>query len=591
VIRHILAHMAGADPGANSSPEARTFDVMAGPRLELDQLLLQLVERAQDVMSAQNRLRGLYAANNAIIGDLDLPVVLRRIVEEACRLVNARYGALGVLAPSGTGLEQFIHVGIDDDLADEIGELPAGKGLLGALIDDPRPVRLHDLGDDYRSVGFPAHHPPMTSFLGVPIRVRDEVFGNLYLTEAADGDFTADDEEVVTALAATAGVVIENARLFAQSRRRQDWLRASMLVTRQLLSSVGEEPLALIARQVRQIADADVVSVVLPTPDRKHLMVEVASGDGSADLLGHTLPIEHTMTGQTFETGEPLLVEDASTNDKYTVHLNDVMPMGPVMALPLVGSSEVRGALLIGRRQGRHLFDDADLDMARNFANQAAVALELADARADQQRMILLEDRDRIARDLHDHVIQRLFATGLGLQGLAAGLRDSGQAERLERAVADIDDTIRQIRTSIFQLRGALGPRLSSARSRVTEVVAAVTPLLGFEPRLDFAGPVDALVPDDVVEDLVAVTREALTNVARHAGAQAAEVSLSVEGDELALCVADDGTGIADTERRSGLANLARRAERRGGGFAVDDNPTTGTDRRGTRLTWTIPLS
>lgn len=266
------------DEAGSAVPQASAELAFAdGPRLELDQLLTQLVSRAEDVMAAQGRLRGLLAANRMIIGELALPVVLRRIVEAACRLVNARYGALGVLAPD-SGLQEFIYVGIDDETAARIGPLPSGKGLLGALIDDPRPIRLRTMSDDLRSVGFPPEHPPMSSFLGVPVRVRDEVFGNLYLTEASSGQFSAEDEELVTALAATAGIAIENARLFARAEQRQNWLQASAQITQQLLSAEGEDPLQLIARQTREVADADIVTVVLPTANPERLMVEVAAG-------------------------------------------------------------------------------------------------------------------------------------------------------------------------------------------------------------------------------------------------------------------------------------------------------------------------
>ena len=270
--------MTEASEAHRSSPQSDGFDWSEGPQLELDQLLAQLVARAQDVMAAQGRLRGMLAANQMIVGDLELPVLLRQIAQAACRLVNARYAALGVVAPAG-GLEQFIHVGVDQETVDRIGHLPTGKGLLGALIDDPHPIRLKRIADDPRSVGFPDGHPPMSSFLGVPIRVRNEVFGNLYLTESATGAFTADDEEMVTALGATAGVAIENARLFEQARRRQDWLQAATRITRQLLSDEGEEPLQLVARQVLKIGGADVVTVVLPTPAAERFMVEVAAGD------------------------------------------------------------------------------------------------------------------------------------------------------------------------------------------------------------------------------------------------------------------------------------------------------------------------
>lgn len=559
------------------------------PQLELDQLLGQLVDRAQDVMRSQTRLRGLLSANAMIIGDLALPVVLRRIVEAACKLVNARYGAVGVLAPGG-GLEEFIHVGLDEATVVRIGHLPTGKGLLGALIDAPVPIRLRHITEDSRSVGFPDHHPPMDSFLGVPIRVRDEVFGNLYLSEAESGQFSADDEALVTSLAATAGVVIENARLFEEGRRRLDWLRTSMQITHQLLSTEGDDPLTLIAEQALAIAEADIVSVVLPTPDGAHLMVEVAAGEGADRLRGYVYPVENTMAGVAFRTGRPVLLGDASAAGEFRMHLSQVIPAGPVMVVPLGGGQRMRGALSFGRRVGRHRFAEADLDMATSFASQAAVALELADARSDQQRMVLLEDRDRIARDLHDHVIQRLFAAGLTLQGMAAGA-DAATVAKVTRVVDGIDETISQIRTTIFGLRGPLGPRTGMVRTKVLEVVGEVAELLGAEPMVKFSGPLDSLVPDDSVEDVAAVVREALTNVARHSKARFVEVALSIQDGSLILEVIDDGVGVGVGGRRSGLDNLRRRAEGRGGTFSIGPAPAgPSTQGGGTRLRWTIPL-
>jgi signal transduction histidine kinase len=574
---------------AARDPELELLD---GPRLELDQLLRQLVDRAQDVIAAQSRLGGLLAANKMIIGDLDLPTVLRRIVEAACQLVNARYGALGVLAPGGAGLEEFVNVGIDSETAALIGPLPAGKGLLGAVIDTGHPIRLKAMSDDVRSVGFPPHHPPMSSFLGVPVRVRDVVFGNLYLTEAAAGEFTAEDEELVMALAATAGVAIENARLFAESRRRQTWLQASAQISQQLLSTGGDEPLELIARSALEIADADIVTVVLPTADGTRLMVEVASGERAGDLAGFTYPIEDSLVGGAFALGEPLLVADATQDASLYMHLHEAVPVGPVMVLPLVGTSVTRGALAIGRLRGRHAFDEAELDMARTFAIHAAVALELADARKDQQRMVLLEDRDRIARDLHDHVIQRLFAAGLSVQSVSAGMGNSESADRLSKVVDSIDDTIRQIRSSIFQLRGELGPKTGNIRTSMIEAAAELAESLGFEPRLSFSGPIDSLVPDAILGDLIAVTREGLSNVARHAQASGVDVTLFVTGRDLTLTIVDNGVGIGETTRSSGIANMRSRAERLGGSMTITAMPagTAGTTERGTQLQWTIPL-
>jgi two-component system, NarL family, sensor histidine kinase DevS len=554
----------------------------AGPRLELDQLLTQLIDQARDVMAARDRLRGLLRANRLIIGDLALPVVLHRIAEAARALVQARYAALGVLGPDG-GLEQFIHVGMDEATVARIGHLPEGKGLLGALIDDPHSIRLATLADDPRSVGFPAGHPPMTSFLGVPIRIRDEVYGNLYLTERDGGPFTAEDEELVSALAATAASAIDNARLYAEAGRRQRWLEASTEITRQLLSSEGEPPLSVIARRLHEMADADVVAVVLPTADERRLMVEVATGEQAAQLTALTYPVENTIAGVAINSGRPVLIGDVTQQQTYTVYLAEIVPVGPMMALPLVATQRSRGAVLVARVPGRRRFNEADLDIATTFAQHAAVALELADARADQQRMMLLEDRDRIARDLHDHVIQRLFAAGLTVQSVAAGAVSDSGAGRLSTVVDDLDETIRQIRTTIFELRGPLAPQTSMLRGQVIGVVDDIAPLLGFTPALRFTGPVDTVVPEDVGPDLIAVVREALSNIARHAKATAAAVEITATSTELTVDVTDNGVGIGDTERRSGLANLSRRAERYGGMLTLPDH-------EGTHLRWTIPF-
>lgn len=566
---------------------------LEGPRLELDELLTQLVDRAQDVMAAQGRLRGLLRANRLIVGDLALPVVLRRIVEAACELVHAPYGALGVIAPGG-GLEQFIHVGIPADDVARIGHLPQGLGLLGALIEDPHAIRLRNIADDPRSVGFPPGHPHMRSFLGVPIRVRGEVCGNLYLTGHDVREISAEDEELVTSLAATAGVAIENARLFEESRRRQDWLQASTEITRQLLASDGEEPLQVIARRLQQIADADVVNVVLPTPDGERLKVEVATGVGADQLVAISYPMQDTVSQLVLDSGQPVLLADISTEHGRTVHLIDVVRVGPLMVLPLVGTQRVRGALVVGRLQGRTRFTDADVDMATTFANHAAVALELADARADRARITLLEDHDRIARDLHDHVIQRLFGAGLTVESVGAGLGEDPRAPRLAQVVDDIDETIRQIRTSIFQLRGTLGPHGDAVRAQLLALVTELAPLLGFSPRVDFSGPVDALVSEAVLDDVSAVVREGLSNIARHAHAGSATVRVHAAHGQLVLEIADDGVGVGDTTRRSGLANLSQRAVARGGSFSLS-SPTqrgaSGDAEGGTSLLWTIPLT
>jgi signal transduction histidine kinase len=556
-----------------------------GPRLELDQLLAQLIDRAQDVMAAQNRLRGLLQANRSIIGDLGLGTVLLRIVEAACELVNARYGALGVVAPEGAGLEQFIHVGIDASTVEAIGHLPEGKGLLGLLIEEPEPIRLRDLAEHARSVGFPDNHPPMMGFIGVPIRVRDEIFGNLYLTRIDGVDFSAEDEELVLALAATAGVAIENARLFEESRRRQEWLQMSTDVTRRLLAVGEEAPLGLIGRSVMRLADADLVTLVMPSDDDELLHVAVAEGREAGKLRGSTYPMANSLSELVLETGQAVRVRDAQDTHDLAgriIHLTRVVQVGPVMVLPLMGSERVRGALLVARERQRRPFTSADMEMAATFANHASVALELADARRDQQRVLLLEDRARIARDLHDHVIQQLFAAGMTVQGTASKLGDGPHATALEKVVDGLDEAIRQVRVSIFQLR----PSEGGLKSAVLDVVNEVRPTLGFEPQLAFDGPVDTLSAEDLTNDVTAVVREALTNVARHACASKVDLRIQARGDLLTITVTDDGSGLGSSQRRSGLANLRKRAEERNGTLTLGAGP----EASGTSLVWVVPI-
>ncbi|HEY6744393.1 MAG TPA: GAF domain-containing protein [Mycobacteriales bacterium] len=553
------------------------------PRLELDELLGQLVERAQEVMGTQGRLRGLLRASQMVSSDLALPVVLRRIVDAARDLVGARYAALGVISSRG-GLAEFVHSGMPPDVVRRIGDLPQGKGLLGALIDDPAPIRLGRIDEDDRSSGFPPDHPPMASFLGVPIRVRDEVYGNLYLAESHRGAFTAEDEELAQALAATAAAAIGNARLYESARLRGEWLQAQAAITRQVLSGDPDEAigsLRLIAETSRQLARADLVTVVLPADG--DLRVDVAVGADAAELLGTRLSLSDSLSGRVFTSLVPLR-SDIGEESAAGFLVTPPVELGPVLAVPLLGAGGARGVLWAARRRGGAPFDVEELDLAAGFANQAAVAIELAEARAEKQRASMFEERERIAADLHDHVIQRLFAAGLTLQSVAATLEKGRSADRILSTVDDLDNTIRQIRTSIFQLHLLPQSGMPGLRAQLLDVAAELTPALGFEPSVRFSGLLDAL-PDDVAEDVVAVLREALANVARHAHARRVDVDLTRSAVRLQLEVRDDGDGLGASTRRSGLDNLRHRAERRGGTFHVRPN-----EPRGTCLSWTIPL-
>jgi signal transduction histidine kinase len=569
-----------ATPGALSFPDL--------PRLELDQLLTQLVDRAQEVMATQGRLRGLLRANHLVTGDLSLSTVLRHIVEAARELAGARYAALGVVAPTG-GLAEFVHSGMPPEAVARIDHLPEGKGLLGVLLDEPRSVRLRRIADDERSCGFPPGHPPMESFLGVPVRVRDEIFGNLYLAESLRGEFSAEDEELITALAATAGVAVANARLYESARTRGEWLQASAAVTRQLLSAEPEapDPLHAIAERSREIADADLVTVLLPT-DRggeAGLTIEVSVGAGAQRLLGQWLPLAGSLPGRVYAEAQPVAVSRPTDLGDLAYLVAGETEVGPVLAVPLIGSRRVHGVLWAARLPGRPVFTAAEVDMAGSFANHAAVAIELAAARSEQQRTVMLEERDRIAADLHDHVVQRIFAAGLSLQSVAVSAPDGPMKQRLTTTIQDLDDTIRQIRTTIFQLHQepATGP--AGVRVRLLDVLAEAARALGFEAGLRLTGVLEDRLPADLVDDLLAALRESLTNVARHARARTAEVDVAATADGLTLQVADDGVGIGEVTRSSGLANLRRRAEQRGGSFTVEAREPSGT-----LLRWSVPI-
>jgi len=577
--------------GSESTPEGAAFSSAPAPdlaSLEFEQVVARLVEQGREVLSAQNRLRSLLHANEAIIGELSLPVVLKAIAEAACHLVDAPYGALGVLAPDRQGLEEFIHVGVDDHTAELIGHLPHGKGLLGALIvDDPHPIRLHDLTTDYRSVGFPEHHPPMRGFLGVPIRVRGDVFGNLYLADIGSREFTPEDEELVGALAATAGIVIANARMYDEANRRQRWLQASTEMTRELLTGDSTSHFEMLAAEVHRLADAEVVTVVLPDGGDDFL-VAVAVGDGATKLADLRYPRAGTIAGHVLETGESVRVRDVGDPDEVAgrfVHVAAAIDAGPLMALPLLGADGPKGVLVVSRVHGRHPFTDADVEMAATFAGHASIALELAEARQAQQQMIVLEDRARIARDLHDHVIQQLFGAGLALQAVLPTASPAA-AGPLEDVIDRLDDSIRQIRAAIFGLRPRTGVD-GTLRDAILSTAREAGRGLGFTPDVRFEGPVELLADDDLVGDIVAVTREALSNIARHAHAKSAQVHVRADAEEICVIVQDDGIGMAEMpSSRSGLSNLDSRARAREGVLEIESKPD-----QGTTLTWRSRLA
>ncbi|MGI5415212.1 GAF domain-containing protein [Actinomadura luteofluorescens] len=554
------------------------------PQLQLDDLLSELQSRLEAARSTRDRVHALLEAVVSIGSELDLESVLRRITEAATTLVDARYGALGVIGEEGEHLVQFVTVGVSEEEIEAIGHWPHGHGILGLLIREPRSLRLPDLGDHPASSGFPANHPPMRTFLGVPIRVRDEVFGNLYLTEkAGGGQFEEEDEVVVIALATAAGVAIENARLYQETRRRERWLEASAEISTALLSGTDpHEVTNLVAQRAQEIAEAELATVALVDETSRQFVVEAARGEGADRLEGLRVPLEHSVAGRVYTDGTALRLVDGEKAAREA-KLPTRIPIGPLLVVPLGLGSSARGVLSVVNAPGGALFSEGTQRLLEAFAGQAAVALELAERRRDAERLALLEDRDRIAKDLHDTVIQRLFATAMGLMAAIKITQKREVAVRVQRAVDDLDDTIRQIRSSIFALQGPETDE-TSLRSRVHALADRAAEHLGFAPSVRLDGLLDTSVDEETGEQLLAVVREALSNVARHA--HATETSLNIDvGDDVTVRVEDNGVGITEGGRRSGLRNMKTRAEGLGGTCTAGRRPEGGTV-----LVWCVPL-
>jgi signal transduction histidine kinase len=543
-------------------------------RVRLDELLHELLDRIAEVMTSRERLRSLLDAVVGIGSDLELRSTLERIVVSACHLAGAKYAALGVVGGDHK-LVEFITHGIDPRGHAAIGDLPTGRGVLGLLIADPRPVRLPDITQHPQSAGFPPHHPPMHSFLGVPIRIRDQVFGNLYLAEKQGApEFTDDDEEIVVALAAAAGAAIENARLYSLAQRRQRWLAATAEIITRLSGQVHrDEALSLVARNAREVAGADLVAVLLHDEATGTLTVEaVDSAAGFDGLLGQRLDVAGTAFESVLTAHEATALEDVGKAAPWPVALPALRgvaaPFAAAQGLMLVASDgEARGA--------------DELLLINAFAAQAGLALERARAREDREQLLVVSDRERIARDLHDVVIQRLFASGLQLQTVAGMAAKPEVASRINAVVDDLDATIRDIRGAIFQLRA---PVDQSLRAEVRALVDASAEHLAFRPGLTLDGPIDSAVPDHIRGDLLAVIREALSNVVRHAEASRVDVTLGVGGGRVTVVVKDNGKGGA-TEH-GGVRNMRERAEKLGGKCTVGQAEPSGTE-----VVWSVPAS
>jgi len=547
------------------------------PRLELDQLLEQLRDRADDVLSTQGRLRGLLRANAAVAADLSLPALLRHIVDAARNLLGARYAAIVVLGREAR-LQEFVHVGMDEDLVGRIRELPSGQGvrdLLTAGFDSNGAPGSLPVG----AGPFAPGHPSVGGFLGVPVHVGDRAFGTLYLKALPGGAFSAEDEQLVTALAATAGVAIANARLLADSEHRRRWLTASSQMTNLLLTAGTVDRLRCVTEAAITAADADWAIVTLPQGE-DDVTVAVTAGEAASGLTGRTAAADTCQPGRVIRSGIPaLLSHDSRDTDPLGMSLTG----GSSMTVPLTAGGHARGAVTIGRVDSRDGFTETELDMATSFGIQAAVALALAEARDTQISNAQLEDHDRIAFDMHDNVIGELFALGMGLQGLASVTDKPAHISRINVYVDSLDRVIRTIRSTIFRLQRHLHDP-AGLQTRIVAIAESHTEQLGYAPLIHVTGPIDLLVDEPLAADVLAVTREALSNCARHARASKVTISAVLAADTFTLEITDNGKGIGKPTRSSGLRNMRLRAENRGGRLAV-----TEPDDGGTRLTWSAP--
>ncbi|OBB12425.1 histidine kinase [Mycolicibacterium setense] len=567
----VTGHGAGPDDDAPNSSLRNTLS-----QLRLRELLTEVQDRVEEIITGRDRIDGLVEAMLAVTSGLDLEVTLSTIVRTAIELVDARYGALGVRGDDHE-LTEFVYQGIDDETRALIGHLPEGRGVLGVLIDDPKPIRLDDIHKHPASVGFPPNHPPMRTFLGVPVRIRDEVFGNLYLTDKTNGQpFSEDDEVLVEALAAAAGVAVENARLYQLSRDRQAWITATRDIGTELLA--GTDPATvfrMVADEALKLTGADRIVVAVPgealAAETDTLVVAATAGSATTIDSLPLGPAADDAVSAAFRDGTPHRLDRLELDGSG----------GPALVLPLRTVDTVAGVLVAVRADGARIFTAEQLDMAAAFADQAAVAWQLASSQRSVRELEILADRDRIARDLHDHVIQRLFAVGLSLQGTIPRTQSPEVRQRLSGTVDDLQAVIQEIRTAIFDLHGAQAGT-TRLRQRLDQVIAQFADApVHIGTRL--VGPL-SVVDAALADHAEAVLREAISNAVRHSGASELTVVVEV-ADDLSIEVSDNGCGIAAEVTESGLGNLRARALSAGGTFTVTDRPGGGTVLR-----WAAPL-
>jgi signal transduction histidine kinase len=543
--------------------------------------------RTDELWAAHDQMERLLRVIVEIGAGLDLDATLHRIIGAARELASAPYGALAIRDRDGN-LISFVHEGMDPETVRRIGHLPVGKGLLSLSLLDTPALRMDDLTTHRAAVGFPEHHPPMRAFLAVPITIRGTVFGNLYLTHVHPARvFSESDEVAARALAFAAAVAIDNAQVFERERMSVKWMEASREITTALLSrpEPHRRPLQLIAERAQALTDAEQAIVLVPAdadaPDDEvdTLVVSAAVGLNASDVLGQRVPVDGSTSGAVFRSGEPLITEEL----RYPIHSFTDVGQRPAILMPLRARDEVVGVIAIARGADQPPFSESYLDLVSDFATHAAIALVLASARDDARQLTILAERERIAHDLHDHVIQRLFAAGMNLQGTLARARSPEVVDRLNRTLDDLQTIVEEIRTTIFALKSPVAAS-GDFRQRIQRVVSDLTRNRDLVTTVRMDGPMTA-VGAHLADYAEAVTTEAVSNALRHSGASRLTVEISV-ADMFILNVIDDGCGIpAGNARHSGLANMKRRAEQLGGTCEI-----TGLQAGGTRVHWVAPL-
>ncbi len=522
-----------------------------------------------------------------LASELSLPIVLQRIIDLATQVTDARYGALGVIGERGE-LVEFITTGISAKQRKAIGPLPRGRGILGLLIQHPKPIRITNIADHAKSVGFPANHPPMHSFLGAPVKAVGKIYGNIYLAEKRSASkFSQEDEESLIILATQAGVAIANASLYEQTRQRERWLAALRDITAEILEGADADSLLTgIAEHARDLAGADSATILTATPIPGQLVVAAAVGAHAAQVRAQSVPTAKSISGDVMESGRPLIIEDALAHTNAYQPILRLGRVGPAIFVPLRIRGRATGTLMVANLTGGRRFDQETLKLVETFADQASVAMEYARAQAELRKVGLMEERERIAKELHDGVIQALFAVGMGLQGTALMTSTPEQAGRIEGAVGELDKVIRDLRNYIFGLRpGILADRQldQALRSLGEEVNGRSNGGVVVEVESDLAAELSGRS-----HEIVQLTREALSNIVRHANAKTSTVRLTRSGRNATLEIQDDGSGFdpRHDSAGNGLRNMRERAAALGGKLQLTSRPG-----RGTTLNITFPVS